>query len=154
MLTQGPRSVQFASGGPTWFDFVIVAEGRGGWAVSTAEACRPYAVRRGLAASTWRLDPAGRPVGRDTTELSVQVRETHCTKRGGDSRRRLQRPDVRARRDAVEVTFFITRRPDDNARCLIVTKVPYRLQLPEPLGDRRLLDGSRYPPLDPTAARR
>lgn len=155
IITEAPGRAQFAAGGPQSFDFVAVRKGRRRWDASRpSEDCRPEAVRGGLIASPWRPDPVRPAPGPETTELSVEVLETHCTIEGGDARRQLQHPDVRLRGDAVEVTFFIVPRPNDVEDCLRIARVPYLLRLPEPLGDHRLLDGSRYPALDPMATRR
>ena len=97
-------------------------------------------------AATWARDP-GADVGPDSTEFIAWVTERACAS-GQSSADRIVGPEIRVSEDDIAVTF--------NVRSLLSagtcqSNPPSRVvvRLPEPLGDRLLLDGGREPPVEP-----
>lgn len=124
----------------------LAAEG-GEWTVTGWGQCQPMRVLpQGLGDATWHLAP-GQSIGPETTTFEAMVTERACAS-GRSSEGRIVGPDVLALADAVLVTFAV--RPLAGAQdCQGNPATSVSVTLPEPLGERRLLDGSTLPPREP-----
>jgi hypothetical protein len=97
--------------------------------------------------ATFRVAP-GETLTAETTELDVLVTEVECNS-GEDARGRVREPAIIRSADSVTVVFTVVARPGGHD-CPSNPETPFRLVLPEPLGDRMLLDGSSIPARDAT----
>lgn len=93
--------------------------------------------------SSW-AEVFGDAVAPDATELEVTVMEPGCTG-ARDPLPHLDEPAFVV--DDEAITVYWTSNPPEAAECPSNPSVPTTLTLPEPLGDRRLLDGSRWTPV-------
>ena len=139
-LARAQDEVLFGLGRPPRLVTIAARRERREWACVASSSFEPLrAVRDGVRASTWRLDPAQELTPRDTI-LRVLVTEQAFA--GGQSaERRVQAPDLFADAGELALTFFVTPRRgfQSGARN---PETPVRIQLPEPLGERRLRDGA------------
>ena len=128
---------------------VSVGQDGGAWEVEGWGGCplQPD-VGQGLGIASFRvapdneLDPAA-------TEIAVAVTERACNS-GEDASGRIVVAAIDADDDSVTVTLAV--RPRGGAQtCPSNPDTPFVLELPEPLGDRALLDGSQVPARDATA---
>lgn len=127
---------------------VTIRQRDGQWLPDASGRCdlRPE-VRDGLNLAQFRVAPHEQ-LTEDTTELDVLVLEMACTS-GEDAQGRIVEPTIVDGSDALTVVFATV--PQDGAAdCEITPETPFVLQLPEPLGDRTLLDGAEIPPRDAT----
>jgi hypothetical protein len=100
------------------------------------------AIRDGNPASSWCLDPAADPPGPTDIELRVLVTEVHCAS-GRDAVGRIERPDVLYSAEEVRIVAYVTPLPGTQ-KCPGNPPTPAVFVLPEPLGDRRLVDAGEY----------
>jgi hypothetical protein len=120
----------------------------GAWGMFGFGQCRPVAdVGPGLGLAEFRVAGHER-LTPETTELDVLVTERACNS-GQDARGRIVEPAIILSADAITVVFGVIPRGGDQT-CPSNPETPARLVLPEPLGDRMLLDGSSVPPRDAT----
>ncbi len=120
------------------------------WAVNGWGDCQPMRVLPpGLGDATWALPPEA-AIGPATTEFVALVTERDCAS-GSPSVGRVVGPDILLLEDRVLVTFGVRPLGGDAQTCQGNPATPVSVVLPEPLGDRKLLDGSTLPPRDPTA---
>lgn len=96
--------------------------------------------------ATWALDPAA-DIGAETTEFTAWVTERACAS-GRSSADRIGGPDIQTSDDTVTVTFGVVPLGGNQA-CPGNPPTAVMVRLPEPLGDRRLIDGGREPPAEP-----
>lgn len=96
--------------------------------------------------ATWTHDPNAE-IGGEVTEFSAWVTERACAS-GRSSADRIIGPDIQTSADAVVVTFRVRGLPGAQD-CPGNPPTRVTVRLPEPLGDRRLLDGGREPPQEP-----
>jgi hypothetical protein len=121
----------------------------GAWRMRGFGQCRPVAdVGPGLGLAEFRVAGHER-LTPETTELDVLVTERACNS-GQDARGRIVEPAIIPGADAITVVFGVVPRGGVHS-CPSNPETPARLVLPEPLGDRMLLDGSSVPPRDATA---
>ncbi len=90
--------------------------------------------------ATWTIDPSAPPSAADSTFIA-QVTRLGCN---GGVTGRVLRPGVVVGESEVVVTFNVEADPDGGT-CPINDRVPYRVDLGAPLGDRALVDGSCGP---------
>lgn len=88
------------------------------------------------------LAPGAPPALTDRV-VHLMIRESVCAS-GQSPPSRVVPPTLRLSTGSVTVLITITTRPGPQD-CIGVDPVPYDLVLPEPLGDRSILDGSRVP---------
>lgn len=93
-----------------------------------------------LNAVTWRLDPDGPPLTRDTTEIEVILNERPCVG-GREIGDRLVGPQIVMTDTQVFVAFAAERPEGDAFECPSNPDMPYTVELTEPLGDRDLVEG-------------
>jgi hypothetical protein len=140
-LARTEREVLFGRGRPPQLlALAFRQEGRRQrWSYVGASSARPLrAVREGIRASSWRLDPS-RETGPQDTVLHVLVTEqTFASGKRADGR--LLTPDLYADEDEAVLTMFVTPRPGYQAGSPN-PETPVRIALPHPLGRRRLIDG-------------
>ena len=147
---------------------VTMSTGAGWWAAWWPDAKRPSAidsldsaggvlasadaagteVESRLGPASWWLKPgAGAPEG-DGTTLPVLIHEETCAS-GQSGADRLDPPTMAFDEATITVRLDIRRLPGAQD-CQGNSPFPYTLELPEPVGGRRLLDGGSNPPRDAT----
>jgi hypothetical protein len=113
--------------------------------------CRPQAAFNGLNSATWKLAPDVPFPNRASTRFTALVSETTCTS-GRSADGRVLPPAILASATEVLVIFAV-RPPSPSANGLEACPAPpptrVEVTLPEPLGNRPLLDGGVSPPADP-----
>lgn len=135
-------------GGDAPFAEVTVRNEEGVWRVEGYGHCRPTAdVGPGLGLAEFRVGP-GTELRPELTEIDVLVTERACNS-GEDATGRIVDPAIIADAATVTVVFGVVPRPG-NHTCPSNPETPFRLELREPLGERRLLDGAPVPPRDAT----
>jgi hypothetical protein len=93
----------------------------------------------------WVQVNASAAVDGDATEVTVDVNETACTS-ARDPAPFLNEPALVSTEESVTV-YWTSRPPVGGANCPGNPTSQQVLTLDEPLGDRPLLDGSRWPPV-------
>ena len=120
----------------------------GSWRAEGFGQCWPQAdVGPGLGLASFRVAPH-EELSPETEEVDVLVTERACNS-GQDARGRVVRPAVILADDTVTVVFAVVPR-GGMQECPSNPETPVLLELPEPLGERRLVDGSSVPPRDAT----
>lgn len=145
VLRRAPREVVFAAGHPPRMGAVVVELSRRlQWkAVAYGECRRLEPVDERGRAAVWRLDRGSPKPSPESTEIPVLVTEQDCAS-GEPATGRIAEPRVHVGARRVVVSIFV--RPGDGAEtCPSNPPTPYVLRLPEPLGNRALLDGGRIP---------
>jgi hypothetical protein len=99
--------------------------------------------------ASWWVAPAALPLPAETTVIPVQLREVACAS-GRSPEGRVLDPLIFSSQDAVLVTFWVRRPPGGGQDCQGNPELATLIHLPEPLRDRKLLDGSEIPPRDAT----
>ncbi len=92
----------------------------------------------GSALAVWELAPDS-TVDAQTTTLTVLVNRVGCNDGVTGT---VNTPDINVDEAEVVVTFFVSPGEPLAANCSGNNSVAYDVVLPEPLGDRRLLDGA------------
>lgn len=119
----------------------------GTWQMDGFGGCRPRIVAEGLNVATWTVDPAAPLPDSDAGSFVALVTELACAN-GEPPGDRLLPPSIIYESDRVLVVFTV--RPQSGAlACPSNPATPVRVELAEPLGTRRLLDGALLPPADP-----
>jgi hypothetical protein len=136
-------------GGSPWV-VIAVEKGPSGWTMDLAGQCRLTVVMpAGLNLASWWLDPAAGTPGPDAVAVMALVQE-RCGGQPLDGR--VVPPVVIYQPDSVTVVFgFVPLRgggQEQDSICGSAPPASYRVILEEPLGQRRLLDGSTIPPRD------
>lgn len=93
------------------------------------------------AAAVWTVAP-GQQLGAETVEFTALVNRVGCN---GGVTGEPQEPDARLGDEEVVVTFTVTPGEPAAADCQGNDDVAYDVVLPEPLGERRLVDGQCEP---------
>ena len=96
----------------------------------------------------WWLDPAVPPPGPDATSIAALIQEEACAS-GRSPKGRVLEPQLFSSSDAILVTVWV-RDQVGGQDCQGNPTFPLEISLTEPLGERRLLDGSEVPPRDAT----
>lgn len=121
---------------------------RGAWRLQGWGGCRPEIVVGGLSLATWVLDPAMPAPGPETTQVTALVTERACTG-ATPMAGRLQPPRIATSDETVIVVFTAVPLEGDMFTCPGNPSMRVTFELPEPLGDRQLLDGAFFPPAEP-----
>lgn len=107
--------------------------------------------RGSMADATWSL-PVDVTLDASTTSFPVEVERLSCN---GGVTGTVNTPDMRLGDDRVVLTFTVTPGEAEAADCQSNERVRYDVTLPEPLGARKLMDGSceldRYATIVPCA---
>jgi hypothetical protein len=126
---------------------VISVERRGGawkgWGYSSS--CEPATRRRDREAISWELDPDQPQLNDKTRSILVDLGPGECSS-GKPQANRLQKPEFREQNGALLLSLWLRPLPPGGYTCQGVIEPPVRIQLPEPLGSRSLMDGGTYPP--------
>jgi heat shock protein HslJ len=96
---------------------------------------------KGTAAAFWTVAP-GQDLNAETSEIAVLVTRLGCNSgvTGG-----VVEPDVRPEGNRVVLTFTVRPGEPSAADCPGNNQVPYAVELPEPIGNRQLVDGQCLP---------
>lgn len=105
-----------------------------------------------VAPAAWWVDPKANGVAASSSRVNALVHELSCAS-GTSPKGRVLEPAIFSSTDAVLVTFFV-RRLAGAQDCVGNDPFPVEFSLPEPLGDRKLLDGGESPPRDASVAPR
>ena len=149
LLAASPRSAEFGAG----LAYVRVALGPTEWAVEEWGECRPRAAFEGLNGATWTFAPDVPFPTKRSQAFTALVQETQCT--GGlTADGRVLPPAILVGSAEVLVIFAVRPPPPPPPGttalgCPAPQPTRVEVTLPEPLGERRLLDGGVSPPADP-----
>jgi hypothetical protein len=137
-----------ADGAASW-SMVKVERRDGTWGFDASGQCRLQPdLPAGVGLAVFRLAPSAE-IGPGATTLELLVTETACNS-GEDARGRVRVLDIIPAAETVTVLLGVVPRPGGH-ECPSNPETPFTLELPEPLGDRVLLDGSSVPARDATA---
>ncbi len=137
-----------APGSDPPYAVVTVVRDGGRWSVAGWAQCRLQPdVEPGLGLASFRVDP-GLELTAALSEIPVLVTERACNS-GQNARGRIVEPEIVLSESAVSVVFAVRPRPGGQD-CPSNPETPHLLSLPEPLGERTLLDESEIPPRDAT----
>jgi hypothetical protein len=146
LLARTEQEVLFGHGlPPALLTVVMRREGRRqGWMSHTVtKEATLRSVRDGVRASGWRPDPKREPEPGDTF---LRVLITEQTRAGGKrADDRLLAPDLHVAPDELVLTTYVTPR-DGFQMAAANPETPARILLPEPLGDRDVIDGAVFDP--------
>lgn len=155
LASRDERVAEYLAREPAGADPAFVSatfENDGGtWRLAGWGQCRPQLVLEGLSLATWVLDPDAPAPGPGSRTFDALVTERDCNS-GQPMGNRLRPPSVTYGRDSVFVVFAAT--PSVNqgfATCPSNPPARVRVELSEPLGERRLLDAAVFPPAEPVA---
>lgn len=132
-------------GGLVYASFGVDA---GGWRLQGWGDCQPEIVVDGLSLATWVLDPDLPAPDASTTQVTALVTERACTG-ATPMAGRLQPPRITSSDTAVIVVFAAVPLKGDMFTCPGNPSTRVNFELPDPLGDRQLLDGAFLPPGEP-----
>ncbi len=123
--------------------------GARGWEIDSYGACLPSVVLPiGLGTASWMLDPNQLP-GADDTEFLALVTERACAS-GRSAEGRIAPATIVYEQERILVLIAVGSPTGDVQTCQSNPQTPFVIRLAEPIGERRLLDGSFFPPHDPT----
>jgi hypothetical protein len=122
----------------------VSAEGSGWtWAGASlaGDPCElQFVVPEELNTVDWRLDPEGEPLSASTVEFGVILTERPCVD-GREISDRLLGPEIVMTETRVFVAFAAERPEGDAFTCPGNPDMPYVVELPQPIGDRELMEG-------------
>lgn len=137
-----------APGGGGRWSMVKVQLRDGVWGFDASGQCRLQPdIPEGVNLAVFRLVP-NVVLAPESREVDLLVTETACNS-GQDARGRIRVLDLVPAEASVTVLLGVVPRPGDH-ECPGNPETPFTLELPEPLGDRVLLDGSSVPARDAT----
>lgn len=125
--------------------FMYLSNDASGWSWSgssmAGDECRlRFVVPDELNTVEWRIDPEGPELTEESTSIAVILNERECV--GGiEIGDRLVGPQVVMTDTQVFVAFAAQRPPGDAFTCQGNPDTPHVVDLPEPLGDRLLVEG-------------
>lgn len=137
--------------GPPGWVYLDVQVQAGGWQPESIGQCDPHTVLSNeFGPASWALDPAFAAPTEASTELHVLVWERACSG-GSPTTGRMSAPVIQSTGTTVVITIGV--RPLAGFQtCPGPPGTPATMRLPEPLGDRTLLDGGHVPPVPPSPA--
>jgi len=149
------RVAEFVTvGGDLGMKSVSLENGPNGWKVSGWGDCQPrLQLPGGLGSAEWAFDPAKSKPGPATQIFDALVTELSCNS-GKPADGRFVGPQLVKTETTVLVIFAVRPNPQGGAQTCPSnpsTRIP--VDLGEPLGPRKLLDGGRLPPGDPANPR-
>ena len=122
---------------------VLVARSGDGWTAEARGDCEPQLAVPGFRWGGWTLDPAGRVPPPGSRSIPILVYDFQC--HGWDPPTgRVAHPFLTSDAESVSIAFVI-KPPTGEITCPFGDPLRAVLELPEPIGDRRLLDGGTYP---------
>ena len=150
VVAEEPAAVYLLAPWPSEYAFAFATIRLVGneWKAITWGGCRPQADVGELSLAEFFLAP-GQSLEADQSDFDVIVVELACTG-FHTAEGRVTEPAITVSEDAITVVFAVVPLEGDDLECPGHPGTPYVLQLPEPLGDRVLLDGSTVPAHEPT----
>ena len=149
-VAQTNERAEFLSRSPddTTWELAAFTNAGGSWSISHAGPCDlEVAAPEGMGRAEWWIDP-GHPAPRATdTILHLQVLEIECAS-GRPPVGRVEGPVIRFTETDVEIAVFVRRQPGPQ-ECPGNPALQVDVALPEPLGERRLVDAAVFPPREP-----
>lgn len=134
---------------PRFVEATFNNEGSAPWTLAGWGECRPTIVLDGLSLATWSLDPNLPPPDATATTLTAIVTERACT--GAQPMvGRLLPPSITYGAESISLVFAARPLQGEMFTCPGNPSTRVTVELSEPLGDRRLLDGGLFPPRDAT----
>jgi hypothetical protein len=115
---------------------------RGTWAFLGSSAARPLrATRNGIRASSWRLDPEHEAAPSDRLVRVLVTEQAFAS--GRTARERILPPEIYLDAGELVVTIFVT--PEQGYQNGTPNpETPARIELPEPVGPRPIVDGALF----------
>jgi hypothetical protein len=107
----------------------------------------PEAVDTGVSVATWWIDPKQPAPTAKSTTIHALVMEQACAS-GQSAEGRVEEPIIELGDTSITVTYRVRGRQGTGQDCQGNPTTPIELTLPEPLGNRTLLDGGSDPPRD------
>lgn len=140
---------QFPAMVPPGWASIVVERTTDGWQLAQWGGCDPrILIAPDLGPADWWLDPAAPAPTADATQVQVLVLETRCSG-GATAEGRVAAPVIVTTPSAVTITIGV-RPVEGDVSCEANQPTPDTIALPEPLGDRQLLDGGHAPARVPT----
>ncbi len=132
---------------PQFVEATFNNEGGGPWTLAGWGQCRPTIVLDGLSLATWTLDPALPLPDASATSFTALVTERTCT--GAQPMLgRLLPPSITYGAESISLVFAARPLEGEMFTCPGNPSTRVTVELSEPLGGRRLLDGGLFPPRD------
>ena len=127
--------------GNIWFMNFELQEGSWRWAGASAGGPCPLhtTLPEGLGVVEWRIDPAGPALSPESTSIQVLATERECAS-GQPMGDRLLGPEV-VMTDTEALITFAARPLPGGQSCQSNPEQSVTVELPEPLGDREIIDG-------------
>ncbi|MEX0864326.1 MAG: hypothetical protein WD269_05555 [Acidimicrobiia bacterium] len=129
-------------GGEISFIFVSHEDDQWRWSGASSGGACPleYVISSGMNAVDWRLDPSSPAPTAESTEIAVLITERECVG-GQEIGDRLVGPQIIMTESVVRLAFA-AQPPDGTAfDCQGNPETPLSVVLPEPIGDRELVEG-------------
>lgn len=141
VLAHSDGETLFARGAPPQLLTATVRRGAmGRWSYLGSSIAGPLrATREGIRASSWRLDPSHELDPEDTVLRLLVTEQAHASGKRADGR--VLAPDMHAGSEELVLTVFVTPRQGFQ-NGLPNPETPVRVNLPHPVGARRLIDGA------------
>lgn len=147
VLARSPNEALFGLGEPPELLVAQVKKNAQGiWETGSNGYCSPRPVKPGLRAGEWVVDPE-KPLQGNGRSFTVLVSGSECSS-GVGVKDRMERPIIEYADDSVTVTYFVRPPPPGFHTCPSDTPAASKVELREPLGKRRLLDGGFFPAQD------
>jgi hypothetical protein len=146
LAEEGGEAVFGAGRLPDEVEVISVERRKGAWkGWGYSSRCEPASIRREREAITWELAPDQPQLSAKTQSILVQLGPGECNG-GKPQAKRLQKPEFREQNGALLMSLWLRPLPPGGYTCQGVIEPPVRIRLPEPLGNRPLMDGGTYPP--------
>jgi hypothetical protein len=139
-----------AARGDSPFVYAAFEMRNGAWTLSAYGECRPTVALDDLSLATWTFDPALPVPSGAATSFTALVNERACTG-GKPMAGRLLPPLITYGAETISVVFAARPLAGDGFDCPGNPSMRVVVELREPIGGRRLLDGAFFPPADPSA---
>jgi hypothetical protein len=145
-VTATPTRVEFAQGrlaqGPLWLAFEL---SEGEWKPGLPGYCVPRTVREGSEALHWTIDRSRR-LGPSSRRIRVRLAGNGGCDGGRSLDAAAGAPEFHQRGRRLAITIWAEALPPGLYTCQKRIEPPLTVKLPGRLGERRLFDGSTYPP--------
>jgi hypothetical protein len=146
LLSEADGRATFALGDTSkiFSSLTFEKEAKGWDFANSSSSCFPTGWARGMRSSPWSLE---HPLDPSDRRVQALVTEMNCA--GAKSAEgRIEEPEIVITEGSVVVTIAV-RPAKGNQTCPGNPETPFEFNLPEPLGDRELLDGFHVPPARP-----
>jgi hypothetical protein len=141
LLARGRDRLLFSSGRGTWVASLTLRRQHGRWHFEMSGRCQPRAVQAGIVATSILL--ANKPDGSQLIKLLVDA--PGCDYADGIPKSELVGPFVWFGAKTASIVVFV-KFPNGPQVCGETGPTPLEVTLPEPLGQRELLDGGAVSP--------